>query len=143
MFGWFDYMAIVKRWMYAFNDPFGNGDIKVGITSNPRMRLGVYQCAYSARSHRACFDFVWEGPSAQIEKLEKELKLKYDWQIENDSLGESEWITDTTLEEIIDMVNELIKGWRLHVAPLDFQFPIKQVDVDYKIGNETWRTKND
>lgn len=131
------------RWMYAFRDPFGSGDIKVGITSNPRMRLGVYQCAYSARSHKACFDYVWEGPPQQIEKLEQVLKQQYNWQIESDSLGESEWITETTLEEIISIVDNLILGWRAHVAPLDFKFPIRQADVDYKIGNEPWRKTND
>lgn len=141
MYGWYN-MATVKRWMYAFKDPFGSGDIKIGITSNPKMRLGVYQCAYSAKSHRACFDYVWEGPSAQIEKLEQQLKLNYNWQIESDSLGESEWVTDTSLEEIISIVDKLVQGWRFHIAPLDYQFPIRQADVDYKIGNEIWRTEN-
>ena len=129
----------MQKWLYLFKDPMGSGDVKVGITKNPRMRLGVYQCAYSAKSHKACFDYVFEGPGKQIEKLEKALKEKYKWDIESDSLGESEWITDISLDKLVDVINSEIKGWRFHIAPLDFDFPIRQDQVDFKIGNEFWR----
>ena len=128
-----------KKWMYLFKDPMGSNDIKIGITKNPRMRLGVYQCSYSAKSHRACFDYVWEGPGKQIEKLERALKEKYKWEIESDNLGESEWITDVVMDELIKVINEEITGWRFHIAPLQYEFPIRQADVDYSIGNEEWR----
>jgi hypothetical protein len=129
----------MKKWLYIFKDPLGSGDLKLGITGNPKMRLGVYQCAYSARSHRARFDYVWEGPTKQIEKLESILKEKYKWDIESDELGESEWINGVNIEDILVIVNEEIKGWRFHIAPLPFEFPILQVDCDYKIGKEFWR----
>ena len=107
-----------KKWLYLFLDPFGSGDIKIGITGNPRMRLGVYQCAYSARSHRACFDFVWEGVDKQIEKLESILKEQHKWDIESDELGESEWITGVEFDNIVNAINEEIQGHRFHIAPL-------------------------
>jgi hypothetical protein len=129
----------MAKWLYAFKDPMGSGDVKVGITSNPKMRLGVYQCSYSAKSHRACFDYVWEGPSKQIERLERVLKEQYKWEIESDRLGESEWITDITIDNLITVVNNEIQGWRFHIAPLDFEFPIRQDDVEYTIGKESWR----
>jgi hypothetical protein len=128
-----------KKWLYIFKDPFGSGDFKVGITGNPRMRLGVYQCAYSAKSHRACFDYVWEGPAKQIEKLENILKEKYKWDIESDELGESEWVSGIRLEDILVIVNEEIFGWRFHIVPLAFDFPIRQADCDFTIGKEFWR----
>ncbi len=129
----------MKKWLYIFKDPLGSGDLKLGITGNPKMRLGVYQCAYSARSYRARFDYVWEGPAKQIEKLESILKEKYKWDIESDELGESEWINGVSIEDILVIVNEEIEGWRFHIAPLSFEFPILQADCDYKIGKEFWR----
>lgn len=128
-----------KKWLYIFKDPFGSGDVKIGITGNPRMRLGVYQCAYSARSHRACFDYVWEGPAKQIEKLESVLKEQYRWDIESDELGESEWVNGIAVKDILNIVNEEIQGWRFHIAPLVFEFPIRQADCDFTIGSEPWR----
>jgi hypothetical protein len=131
---------MAKKWMYAFKDPMRSNDIKIGITKNPRMRLGVYQCAYSAKSHRACFDYVWEGPGEQIETLERALKEKYKWDIESDNLGESEWISDVELDDLIKVIDQEILGWRFHISPLVYEFPIRQEDVDFKIGNESWRT---
>jgi hypothetical protein len=131
--------SMMKKWLYLFKDPMGSGDVKVGITKNPRMRLGVYQCSYSAKKHRACFDYVWEGPAKQIETLERALKEKYKWDIESDNLGESEWIGDVDLKNLIDVINKEIVGWRFHIAPLAYEFPIRQSDVEFTIGNETWR----
>ena len=131
---------MAKKWMYAFKDPMGSNDIKIGITKNPRMRLGVYQCAYSAKKHRACFDYVWEGPGNQIESLERALKEKYKWDIESDNLGESEWISDIKLDDLVKVINEEITGWRFHIAPLAYEFPIRQADVEFTIGNESWRS---
>lgn len=130
---------MMAKWLYAFKDPMGSGDVKVGITSNPKMRLGVYQCSYSAKSHRACFDYVWEGPPMQIGKLEGALKEKYKWEIVSDKLGESEWISDIDLDELITVINNEIKGWRFRIAPLSYEFPIRQADVEFTIGNECWR----
>ncbi len=124
-----------KKWLYAFKDPMGSEDVKIGITSNPKSRLGTYQCAFSAKSHRACFDFVWEGPEDQINMLEQALKNHYHWDIASDKLGESEWVEDIGLEKIIEQINKTIEGWRFHIAPLDAEFPITQDDVGYKIGD--------
>lgn len=125
-----------KKWLYAFKDPLGSLDVKIGITSNPKSRLGTYQCAYSAKRHRACFDFVWEGPAEQIDKLEQALKNHYHWDIASDKLGESEWVEDIGLDKIVEQVNQTIQGWRFHIAPLNFEFPITQDDVGYKISKD-------
>lgn len=124
-------MAI--KWLYVFKDPFGSSDVKIGITSNPKSRLGSYQCAYSARSHKARFDYVWTGPSSHIDKLEIALKNLYHWDIASDKLGESEWVENKSFEEILNKINETIYGWKFHIKPLDFEFPITQDDVGYKI----------
>ena len=122
-----------QKWLYVFVDPFGSGDVKIGITSNPKSRIGTYQCAYSARSHRACFDFVWQGPSDQIDRLERALKDNFHWDIASDTLGESEWVEGIGLDKIVQTINETIAGWRFHIVPLDKEFPITIDDVDYKI----------
>lgn len=121
----------MAKWLYAFRDPLGSGDIKIGITSNPRSRLGSYQCAYSRKKHTACFDFVWTGPEKQIDRLESVLKEQYKWDIESDVLGESEWVSDITLEEVISAVNSVINGWKFHIAPLDVEFPIIMDDIGW------------
>jgi hypothetical protein len=43
------------------------------------------------------------------------------------------------LEDILVIVNEEILGWRFHIAPLVFDFPIRQADCDFTIGKEFWR----
>lgn len=122
-----------KKWLYAFKDPFGSGDVKIGVTSNPKSRLGTYQCAYSAKSHKACFDYIWQGPNEQIDRLELALKNLYHWDIASDKLGESEWVEGKTFEEIVDCIEDTIKGWRFHIKPLEAKFPITQDEVGYKI----------
>jgi hypothetical protein len=129
----------MKKWLYAFKCPLGGNAVKIGITSNPRSRLGSYQCAYSREMHQACFDYVWEGTDKHIDALETALKNKYDWDIASDTLGESEWVSGILLEDIIVAVDEQIKGWHFHISVLPTVFPITQDNVGYKIGNEPWR----
>ena len=122
----------MAKWLYAFKDPLGSGDVKIGITSHPKVRLGVYQNSYSRKSHTACFDYVWEGPNKQIERLENALKEKYKWDIASDKMGESEWVTDIDLDSLVEVVNAEIKGWRFHVTVLEATFPIIADDIDWK-----------
>ena len=134
----------MAKWLYAFKDPLGSGDVKIGITGNPKSRLGTYQCAFSARSHRACFDMVWEGPQLPIERLEQQLKLKYNWNIESDKLGESEWIADIGFEKIIEEVDKTIQENRFKISRLPIRFPMTQDDCAWGgIGKEPWRAKED
>lgn len=122
---------MAKKWLYVFKDPLGSGDVKIGITGNPKARLGQYQCSYSAKSHTACFDYVWQGPALQIEKLERVLKEKYKWEIASDKLGESEWVTDLPIEDLIKVVSNEIQGWRFHITVLDREFPITTHDIEW------------
>jgi hypothetical protein len=134
----------MAKWLYAFKDPLGSGDVKIGITGNPKSRLGTYQCAYSANRHIACFDMVWEGPDEAIQKLEQALKTTYDWNIESDKLGESEWISGVSFEKIVEEVEKTILGHRFKITRLPLEFPITQDDCGWSgIGKEPWRTKND
>ena len=116
--------------MYAFKDPLGSSDVKIGVTSNPKVRLGCYQTSYSARSHRACFDHVWVGKPTHIDSLEKQLKNKYKWDIDHDGRGRSEWVSDVGIDNIIAAVEEEIKAWHYHVQPLDAAFPVTADDIE-------------
>jgi hypothetical protein len=120
----------MAKWLYVFKDPLGSGDVKIGITGNPKVRLSNYQNSYSARRHKACFDFVWEGKPKAIEKLESVLKEKYKWDIASDRMGESEWVTDLSIEDLIKVVSGEIKGWRFHIKVLDSVFPITNDDIE-------------
>lgn len=93
----------------------GSLDSKVGITGHPAVRLGVYQNSYSKKSHTACFDVVYIGPARAIANLEKAVKQVFDWDIQMDGRGHSEWVsqTYTTIESKID---EIIDGYKFKIT---------------------------
>lgn len=119
----------MKDWklFYIFKDPLGSIDSKIGITSHPAVRLGVYQNSYSRKSHVACFDTVYIGPSRAVANLEKAVKQTFDWQIERDGRGASEWISETyfTIETKID---EIIDGYKFKVVKVPKKFLPLTVD---------------
>ena len=95
----------------------GSVDSKIGITSHPAVRLGVYQNSYSRKSHVACFNVVYIGPARVISNLEKVVKQHFNWEIERDGRGSSEWVSKTykTIETEID---EIIKGYRFKIQKI-------------------------
>ena len=110
-----------QKLFYIFKDPMGALDSKVGITGSPEVRLGVYQNSYSRKSHVACLDVVYIGPSRAVANLEKAVKQTFDWHIERDGRGASEWIaqTYTSIEQQID---ELITGYQFKVTKVPKKF---------------------
>jgi len=110
-----------QKLFYIFKDPMGSLDSKVGITGNPEVRLGVYQNSYSKRSHTACFDVVYIGPARAIANLEKAVKQEFDWDIERDGRGHSEWVsqTYTTIESKVD---EIIEGYKFKIVKVPKKF---------------------
>jgi hypothetical protein len=121
----------MAKWLYVFQDPFGVDDCKIGITSNPKVRLAAYQSGYSTKSHKARFDYVWEGPPSQIDRLESVLKERYDWDIDSKDAGQSEWITGVTPESLIPIINEVIDGWKFHIKPVEMDLPITTDDIEW------------
>lgn len=103
---------------YVFQDPLGSSDSKIGITGSPAVRLGVYQNSYSSRSHLAQFDCVYYGEKKTVEHLEKVIKQVYDWEIERDGRGFSEWIWNQTSKDIEDKIDEVIDGYKFKVKKL-------------------------
>ena len=116
-----------QKLFYVFKDPMGSLDSKVGITGHPEVRLGVYQNSYSKKSHTACFDVVYVGPARAIANLEKAVKQEFDWDIQMDGRGHSEWVsqTYTTIESKID---ELIEGYKFKVTKVPKKFLPVTVD---------------
>ena len=114
---------------YIFKDPMGSSDSKLGITGHPDVRLGVYQNSYSRKSHVACFDVVYIGPARVIGNLEKAAKQEFNWDIERDGRGNSEWIsqTHTIIESKID---EIINGYKFKVIKVPKRFlPLTVVNL--------------
>lgn len=105
----------------------GSIDSKIGITGHPAVRLGVYQNSYSRKSHVACFDVVYVGPSRAINNLEKAVKQEFNWNIERDGRGNSEWVNQTyaTIESKID---ELIQGYKFKIIKVPKRFLPLTVD---------------
>lgn len=116
-----------QKLFYIFKDPMGSIDSKIGITGHPAIRLGVYQNSYSRKSHVACFDVVYVGPSRAIGSLEKAVKQVFDWNIERDGRGASEWIAKTykSIEEEID---RLIEGYKFKIIKVPAIFLPLTVD---------------
>jgi T5orf172 domain len=110
-----------QKLFYIFKDPMGSLDSKVGITGSPAVRLGVYQNSYSRKSHTACFDVVYIGPSRVIGNLEKAVKQEFNWDIDRDGRGHSEWIsqTYTTIETVVDSI---IDGYKFKVTKVPKEF---------------------
>lgn len=108
--------------LYAFNDPLGAPDSKAGITGHFEVRLGVYQNSYSRNSHVARFDILYIGPARAIENLEKAIKQAFDWSIERDGRGHSEWISGQTAEMLEKEIDKLIDGHKFKVSKVDKQF---------------------
>lgn len=96
----------------------GSQDSKIGITGSPEVRLGVYQNSYSVRSHMAQFDYVYYGEKKTIEHLEKVIKQVYDWDIERDGRGFSEWIWNQSSKDIEKKIDEVIDGYKFKVYKL-------------------------
>jgi hypothetical protein len=119
-----------QKLFYIFKDPMGASDSKVGITGNPKVRLGVYQNSYSRKSHTACFDVVYIGPSRVIGKLEEAVKKEFNWDIDRDGRGHSEWISQayTTIEAAVD---QIIDGYKFKVVKVPKKFlPLTADDID-------------
>jgi len=104
-----------QKLFYIFKDPMGSMDSKVGITGNPDVRLGVYQNSYSRKSHVACFDVVYVGPARVIGNLEKAVKQEFNWDIDRDGRGHSEWISQT-YTNIEIKIDEIIEGYGFKVV---------------------------
>jgi hypothetical protein len=117
-----------QKGLYAFNDPLGAPDSKAGITGHFEVRLGVYQNSYSRNSHVACFNVVYIGPARAIENLEKAIKQSFDWSIERDGRGHSEWISGHTAEMLEKEIDKIIAGYKFKVQKIDPNFLPLTVD---------------
>ena len=111
---------------YAFNCPLsrytGVRAAKQGITSHPAVRLGVYQNSVSRDNHTACFEMCYIGPKLAVSNLEKAVKREYDWAIERDGRGHSEWISGLAVSEFESAIDKLI---------LENHFTVQKVDANW------------
>lgn len=114
---------------YVFNDPLGAPDSKIGITGHWAIRQGVYQNSYSRNSHVACFDRVYVGPASAINNLEKIIKQEYNWDIERDGRGASEWIAGQTADMIEQKIDAIIDGHCFKVTKVSAEFLPLTVDI--------------
>lgn len=130
-----------RKLFYVFKDPLGSGDSKVGITGHPEIRLGVYQNSYSKKSHTACFDIAYIGLPRAVNNLEKTVKQEFDWDIELDGRGHSEWVSQpyTVIESKID---EIIDGFKFKVQKIPKRFLPLTVDNLYKLIEWIDKTKS-
>ncbi len=111
-----------NKLFYAFGCPMGAPDSKIGITGHPEVRLGVYQNSYSRNSHTACFNIAYIGEARAVNHLEKAVKKQFNWDIERDGRGHSEWISNQTVLDIESKIDELIDGYKFKVKKVPKRF---------------------
>ena len=116
-----------QKLFYIFKDPMGAEDSKLGITGSPEVRLGVYQNSYSKKSHTACFDVVYIGPARVIGNLEKAAKQKFNWDIDRDGRGHSEWISQN-FKDLEIAIDSIIEGYKFKVVKVTKRFLPLTVD---------------
>jgi hypothetical protein len=127
--------------LYGFQCPFGAPDTKSGINKvpNAEIRLGVYQNSFSSRSHKAQFDWAFYGDSGVIEKLEATIKKNFDWDIEKEGRGHSEWIWNHDSQMVKEKVEEIIEGYHYKVLPIPSNF--FPVNLDNVAELQEWLDK--
>jgi hypothetical protein len=91
------------------------------------VRLGSYQNSYSRKSHTACFDRVYIGPNRAVASLEKVIKQQFDWNIERDGRGHSEWVSET-YTSIESEIDEVIKGYKFKIQKVPKRYLPLTVD---------------
>ena len=129
-----------RKLFYIFKDPMGSDDSKVGITGNPFVRLGVYQNSYSKKSHTACFNVVYIGPARAVSNLEKAVKQEFQWDIELDGRGHSEWVS-MSYTEIEKRIDEIIDGYKFKITKVPKRYLPMTVDNIDKFFEDTKESK--
>ena len=83
-------------------------DYKVGVsqTKSARGRLATYQNAVGP-VYTEQFEIVWAGEDIDVKEAEKKLKRFFKERISSAESGFSEWLCNTTLDEILEYVREL------------------------------------
>jgi hypothetical protein len=119
----------MNKLFYIFDDPLGAKDAKIGITGHPAVRLGVYQNSYSRNSHVACFNVAYIGPAKAIASLEKAVKQQFNWDIERDGRGASEWISGQDSAEIEIKIDSIIDGYKFKIEKISNDFLPLTVDL--------------
>lgn len=128
------------KFLYIFQCPFGKRNSKIGKTSYPGDRLGNYQNSYSAEGHLAQFDYVFYGCARAVDNLEDALKKEFDWDIQQDGRGFSEWVSNHTSLEILKKVEDVIDGYRSKVKLVPKEFlPLTINNLDEL---KDWLTNN-
>ena len=123
----FEYMLYIKPPTHVENPT----DFKVGIcaTNLTRNRLKSYQNAIGPTGLES-FVNVWVGDKIDITEAETEIHKKFDDRIDSQEGGFKEWISNITIQELTDFVEELKNDYflKLHDVPKELQ-PIHMHNV--------------
>jgi hypothetical protein len=106
-------------YMFYLREPGYGSSWKCGISavSNVRNRLGNYQTAIGPE-RTAVFNHVFLGSEFNIRKLEEKFKLRFASKILSVSIGNSEWISYTTEQELLAAVKFYREDYLIKCEPL-------------------------
>ena len=122
-----EYMLYIKPPTHVENAT----DFKIGIcaTNLTRNRLKSYQNAIGPTGLEN-FVYAWVGDKIDITEAETEIHKKFDDRIDSQEGGFKEWISNTTLQELLDFIEELKSEYflKLNMVPNNLQ-PINMYNV--------------
>ena len=98
-------------------------DTKAGITtlSKAHVRLGTYQNALGPR-FKCNWKQCWIGDPGEIQRLEREVKKHYKKHILNEGPGYTEWVSDVYWQDMVPIVEDMIKGHGFKVDKVPHEF---------------------
>ena len=103
---------------YPKNWKIGVADLSNGKL---RKRLATYQIAVGPEWDDK-YTRLFVGDEKQIKLAEKEFKREYKEKIHSKEAGFSEWITDITLDELVQFVDELREDYAIKIFDVPQKF---------------------
>ena len=114
-----DYLLYIKK-CPGITDP---NDFKIGIAGldNARSRLASYQNTVGP-VYQEQFDRVFLGQRVHVKEAESQIKYHFRDRIWSSEAGFSEWLCNTSQEEILNFIKELQTEYFIRIQECPQQF---------------------
>ena len=121
---------MINYLFYIKTNPMGSS-LKIGISAikNLNSRVGSYQNSFGP-DYEERLEIVWVGPEADVRELERLLKIKYRAKIAGNKRGLTEWIKGVPFEELVNDIENTIKGLGVDVIRPENFSKVFEADID-------------
>ena len=94
---------------------------------NAYSRLGTYQNAFGPE-YKESWKHIWIGSEKQIDYLEEIFHQYWDSQIENIDVGNSEWVSNVSEDEVVSSVQMIREEYFIKVQDVPQEFKPFTID---------------